>query len=170
MTIERLRPVALFAGLSETDLQRIADATEERRLAHGERLFEEGDQGRHAFVICSGELEILKRSGPREVLLAVRRAGEVIGEMSLLEDAPRMAGARARGDTVLLDVPKDIFDDVLTTSADAVRALFGVLVSRWRETRATSPVASFTPAMFLCLASSPIVAGTMSITDRAGIL
>jgi signal transduction histidine kinase len=136
MTIERLRPVALFAGLSETDLQRIADATEERRLAHGERLFEEGDQGRHAFVICSGELEILKRSGPREVLLAVRRAGEVIGEMSLLEDAPRMAGARARGDTVLLDVPKDIFDDVLTTSADAVRALFGVLVSRWRETEA----------------------------------
>ena len=79
MSIERLRPVTLFAGLSEEDLQRIAAATEERRLGHGERLFEEGDSGRHAFVICSGELEILKRSGPREVLLAVRRSGEVIG-------------------------------------------------------------------------------------------
>jgi hypothetical protein len=37
-------------------------------------------------------------------------------------------------------------------------------------TRERSPVASFTPTMFGSLASSPIVAGTMSITDRGGML
>ena len=136
MSVDRLRTVALFSGLADEDMGRIAAKTQERRLQPGERLFEEGDEGDRAFVIVGGELEILKQSGSSEVLLAVRRAGEVIGEMSLLEDAPRMAAARARGETVLLDVPKAVFDEVLASSAGAVRSLFGALVSRWRETEA----------------------------------
>ncbi|MDX1690730.1 MAG: ATP-binding protein [Acidimicrobiia bacterium] len=134
--MDRLRSVPLFAGLDDDDLGRIAAETESVRLAEGDRLVEEGDSGRHAFVIVEGELEILKRSGEREVLLAVRRPGEVIGEMSLLEDAPRMASVRARTGAEVLAVPKDVFDDVLATSAGAVRSLFGALVSRWRETEA----------------------------------
>lgn len=134
--VDRLRTVELFADFDGEDLERIAAATRRRELKAGVRLFEEGDEGRHAFVILEGELEILKAAAGREVLLAVRRDGDVIGEMSLLEDAPRMAGARARTDTVVLDVPKEVFDEVLATSAAAVRALFGALVARWRETEA----------------------------------
>jgi signal transduction histidine kinase len=132
----RLRSIPLFEAFDPADLERIAVATGECRLAAGDWLFEEGEDGDHAYVIVEGEIEILKRSGRRDVLLALRGPGDVIGEMSLLEDAPRMAGARARVDAVLLDVPKEVLDAVLDSSAGASRALFGVLVARWRETEA----------------------------------
>ncbi len=136
MADARLRSIPLFAEFGDDDLEQIGAATTQRQLKAGERLFDEGDHGDHAYVIVDGELEILKTSGQREVLLAVRKAGEVIGEMSLLEGAPRMAAARAKCATILLDVPKDVFDEVVATSAVAARALFGVLLSRWRETEA----------------------------------
>jgi signal transduction histidine kinase len=136
MTDELLRAVPFLAALDDADLARVAAATSRQRLAAGERLCEEGDPGGHAFVIAEGEVEILKRSGEREVLLAVRGPGDVIGEMSLLEDAPRMASVEARTDTVLVDIPRHVFEEVLEHSAAASRRLFGVLLGRWRETEA----------------------------------
>jgi signal transduction histidine kinase len=136
MTVHDLRSIPLFEAFDPADLERIAAATGECRLAAGDWLFAEGEDGDHAYVIVEGEIEILKRSGSRDVLLALRGPGDVIGEMSLLEDAPRMAGARAKRDSVLLDVPKEVLDSVLESSAGASRALFGVLIARWRETEA----------------------------------
>jgi len=134
MTGARLSAIPLFSGFDDVHLAKIEEASTERHLAGGEVLFAEGDAGRHAYVILEGDLEVIKQSGDREVLLAVRGVGEVIGEMALLEDAPRMATVRARTDAVLLDVPKAVLDEMLETSVVANRALFGVLLSRWRET------------------------------------
>jgi len=136
VTVDDLRSIPLFEAFDRADLERIAAATGECRLAAGDWLFREGEDGDHAYVIVEGEIEILKRSGNRDVLLALRGPGDVIGEMSLLENAPRMAGARAKSDAALLDVPKAVLDSVLDSSAGASRALFGVLVARWRETEA----------------------------------
>jgi signal transduction histidine kinase len=132
--IERLRSIDLFAGLDDADLDALAEAARQRAVDRGGRLFTEGDPGEEAYVITSGEVEILKDSQGREVLLAVRGPGDVIGEMALLESAPRMATARARTDTAFLVIPKAQFDTVLETSNSAARAMFGVLLSRWRET------------------------------------
>jgi len=134
MTGARLSAIPLFAGFDDIHLKQIEEASTRRQLAAGQVLFAEGDSGSHAYVIIEGDLEVVKQSGDREVLLAVRGVGDVIGEMSLLEDAPRMATVRARTDAVLLDVPKAVLDEMLATSTVANRALFGVLLSRWRET------------------------------------
>ena len=91
-----LRKVPLFAELSHDDFARICELAEEMRIAPKERLFAEGEPGDRAFVIRSGEVEISKGSAGRDVLLAVRTTGDVIGEMALIEDAPRMATATAR--------------------------------------------------------------------------
>ena len=136
MPDQRLRSIAFLAEMDDADLDRIGASSVERRLADGEQLFAEGHDGHHAYLIVEGELEIRKRSAERDVLLAVRGRDEVVGEMSLLEDAPRMVGAVAKGEAVVLEVPKDVFDDVLATSPAAVRGLFGVLLTRWRETEA----------------------------------
>jgi len=134
MSDARLRSVPFFTDLDEADLERISAATSHRDLPVGGRLFEEGDEAAAAYVIVAGELEILKKSSDREILLAVRGPGDVIGEMSLLEDAPRMAGAKARTEVELLEIPRAVFDEVLSTSTAASRRLFGVLLERWRET------------------------------------
>ena len=102
----------------------------------GEQLFAEGDPGEEAFVITAGEIEIVKHSVGRDVLLAVRREGEVIGEMSLLEEAPRMATARARTPVTAIAIPRQRLDELLDSSLTAARAMFGVLLARFRETEA----------------------------------
>ncbi len=133
--LAELRRVSLFAELPDTDLERLAAETEEVRLEPGSILFQEGDTGERAYVIVSGEVEILKVSGPREVLLAVRKDCEVIGEMALLQAAPRSATARARTETALLTITKGHLDELLATSATAMRAMFSTLLVRWQETQ-----------------------------------
>ena len=77
-----LKKVELFAGLSDEDLDRLCEVVEEVCLSAGEELFAEGDPGDKAYVIKEGELEVIKKSVERDVLLAVRKTGEVIGEMA----------------------------------------------------------------------------------------
>ncbi len=134
--LEELRLVPLFAELAEDDLVRLCEGVERLTLGSGELLFAEGDEGDRAYVVHQGELEVVKITGTREVLLAVRGPGDVIGEMALLDAAPRMASVRARGDTELLAIPKEQMDELLSGSATAARSLFGVLLVRWRETEA----------------------------------
>lgn len=132
---EGLRAVPLFADLDSADLERLAEGVEHVRLLAGSILFEEGDDGDHAYVIQEGEIDILKITGEREVLIARRGPGDVIGEMALLDVAPRMAAARASTDSTLLSIPKAHLDELLENSAAAARGLFTVLLARWRETQ-----------------------------------
>jgi signal transduction histidine kinase len=130
---ERFRRVGLFADLNENDLARICTLAQDVHLDAGEVLFREGDWADQAFVVTAGEVEVIKTTDRREVLLAVRGEDEVIGEMALLEQAPRMATVRARTATDLLSIPKGALDDLLATSPSAARAVFGPLLRRVRE-------------------------------------
>jgi signal transduction histidine kinase len=129
---EFLRKIPLFADLPEPDLLRLCSMVEEVRVDAGELLFAEGSQGTRAYIIQQGELEILKASGGREVLIAVRKPGEVIGEISLLQASPRTASVRARTDAVLLSLEKEQLDELLQTSSTALQAMFHTVLSRWR--------------------------------------
>src|SRR5262245_31396184 len=131
-----LKKVTLFGDLDDEDLRRVCSRTQEIRLEPGQCLFNEGDTGDRAYVIRDGEIEVLKISSGREVLLAVRRAGDVIGEMSLLEEAPRMASARARGPVTLVTIERKAFEDLLATSTSASRALLHTVIERLRSTEA----------------------------------
>ncbi len=131
-----LRAVPLFTELSDEDIQRLEQRAEPITLEVGEVLVTEGEVGHSAFVIVDGEIEILKSVGTRDVLLAVRKPGDVIGEMSLLQDVPRSATARARTPSTLLSIPKAEIDALMETSAGAIRALFRVLRERWQSTQA----------------------------------
>ena len=82
-----LRAVPLFAELSDFDLDLLERRSEVVALSAGEELFAEGAAGERAFVISEGEIEIVKRTGDREVLLAVRKPGEVIGVVGYRPEA-----------------------------------------------------------------------------------
>jgi signal transduction histidine kinase len=131
---QRLRQVGLFAELSDDDLVRICQGVEDRTLEAGEVLFSQGDPGDTAYVITGGEVEIVRMSGSRETLLALRGAGDVIGEMALLQAQPRIATVRARTPTELLTIPKSVLDAVLATSPEAGRSLLRTLLARLEET------------------------------------
>jgi len=69
-----LKKVPLFANLSEADLERLV--VSEETISAGELLFSQGEIGNKAYVITSGEVEILKESGEQTILLATCGAGE----------------------------------------------------------------------------------------------
>jgi signal transduction histidine kinase len=134
MTVEMLATIGIFEELPREDLEGLAIGVKEVSVAAGHVLFAEGEPGAHAFVIIEGELEVIKETEGREVLLAVRGPGDVIGEMALLDAKPRNATLRARSAARLLSIPKLQMDDLLASSPTAARALFSVLLERWRET------------------------------------
>ena len=94
-----LKKVEIFKDLPDSDLKYLSKSIKQIKLSLGEELFTEGSSGDNAYVIEEGELEILKFSNNRDILLAVRTSGEVIGEIGLLQDVPRMATVRARTDS-----------------------------------------------------------------------
>ena len=131
-----LKKISLFADLPEDVLNQLCMGVEEVRLGGGEVLFHEGSLGDRAYVIQDGQLEILKSMGEREVLLDVRGTGDVIGEMALLQDAPRMASVRARDETILLAISQDQFERLLMISATVARSMLRTITTRWRTTEA----------------------------------
>lgn len=128
-----LRTVSLFEKLPDADLERLSASLTECVLERGDTLFDEGDVGDKAYIITSGEIEILKAAADRQVRIAVLGEGIIIGEMALLTAELRNATARAASDVKLVSIPKENFDEVLETSAQASRALFDVFLQRWRE-------------------------------------
>lgn len=130
-----MRHIPLFSGLPEGDLWQLCEYIAEVELEPGEELFEEGSPGAQAYVIREGEVEIIKAGPNGEVLLAVRGPKEVIGEMALLESAPRMATVRARTKTKLYTLSQDQFENLLATSPSAANAMFRTILERWRNTQ-----------------------------------
>ena len=129
-----LKKVPLFSGLPDSDFDRLCELVSVERFNAGEIMMKEGDAGDCAFIIKSGQVEIFKTSSGREVLLAVRDVGEVIGEMSLVEDLPRNATVRARTDVESIQINKEQFNYLLDFSPTAARATLATIVSRFRAT------------------------------------
>jgi len=97
-----LRDVPIFGGLSEQQLDWIIGAGTIGEVAAGLQLVGEGEPASSVFVVCAGELEVCKRGGHgAEVRLAVLRAGDCVGEMSLIDIQPRSATVRALTPAVL---------------------------------------------------------------------
>ena len=128
-----LRSVPLFSELSDKDLLHICRNVDEVDLEPGELLFDEGAVGDRAYVIQAGELEIYKLSGTREILLANRGPGEIIGEIALFEDTRRTASVRATEATHLIAITREQLDGLIETSRHAAQTLFYTVLSRMKN-------------------------------------
>lgn len=129
-----LRRVQLFAGLPDEDLENLCWMVEGVQLRAGQTLFTEGSPGDTAYVIEAGELEIIKESLGRDVLIVVRKPGEVIGELALLHDWTRTATVRARTDARLMVITREQMRQLLRSSPTAAEALFNTVRDRWQMT------------------------------------
>lgn len=69
-----------------------------RTYGHGEVIFEEGTVGKHMYVIVSGSVRIVKKTGSGDAVIATLGKGEMFGEMALVDSLPRSASAVAAGD------------------------------------------------------------------------
>ncbi len=111
VTIDRLREIALFGGLSDAVLGHLATSLKVLRVAPGEILFREGDPGREMFVVLEGEVEVMKKSRRgRDMRVALLGPSDGFGEMSLIDVQPRSAMVRSVAPTRLLRMTSEDFD------------------------------------------------------------
>ncbi|MBI3760625.1 MAG: cyclic nucleotide-binding domain-containing protein [Chloroflexi bacterium] len=133
MSVEFLRRLELFSGVAEADLNWLIEQARPVTVEAGGVLIEEGTPGDSLYIIEDGAFEVLKRSGQQDIAIAVREPGAVIGEMSLLDNSPRMASVRATQESHLLMIPHEAFHQMLTTSPSAAMAILKVVSSRLRQ-------------------------------------
>lgn len=104
-----------------------------RRFEDGAFIFREGDPPGCAYVVQSGKVEIFRGKGANRRLLGVVKPGGIFGEMSLIDNSPRMADAVAAETTVCLIVPPAAFREKLEKADPFIRALLRILVKNTRS-------------------------------------
>lgn len=92
-----LQAVDMFAALPEADLRKVSESLMERSYPAGSGIVHADDPaGGHFFIVAEGEVAVvLETAEGKETVLATLQPGEFFGEMSLLDEAPRAATARA---------------------------------------------------------------------------
>lgn len=110
-----LKRTDIFYDLDEEQLKMVAELCHEVHYRTGEMVFHEQSASDDLYVIARGEIEILVDPSiieaapvtPRPVTIATMRAGQAFGEIALVDQGLRSAGARAAAkDTRLLVIPR----------------------------------------------------------------
>ena len=128
-----LADVELFEHLNDDDRASLAEAIDVRELAAGDTLFKAGEPGEALYVVRSGEIELfIKDTAGQRIALALVGAGEMFGELALLDQGPRTATAIAMSDTELLELDRD---DLLLLFQRSPAAALRLLAAMGRMTR-----------------------------------
>jgi CRP-like cAMP-binding protein len=102
----------------------------------GEIIFSEGEIGTEMYIVQSGTVELLKAIGGETRVLATLEKGDFFGEMSVLEDVPRTASARAKTDVELVRINGATFDAMLKSNTEIAVRMMRKLSRRLREVTA----------------------------------
>ncbi|HEX2463538.1 MAG TPA: cyclic nucleotide-binding domain-containing protein [Thermoanaerobaculia bacterium] len=103
------------------------------QFAPGEVIFSEGDVGGEMFILQAGRVEIVKLIGGEDRRLAILEKGDFFGEMSMLEEMPRNATARAVDHVSALTVSPITFDQMLRENPEIVVRMMRKLSARLRQ-------------------------------------
>lgn len=101
-----------------------------RDFAAGTVLFEEGQPGDHMYVVTSGQVEIRRKVGETERLLAVLMPGDFFGEMAILNARPRSATAVTRVDSRLIVIEGRMFEAMLRARPEIALRIIKTLAMR----------------------------------------
>ncbi len=126
--IQGLTAVPLFAGLSQRELRTVAGLGTAIGVKDGDVLTKEGSPGSEAFLIMSGKATCT-RGGKR---LRTLGAGDFVGEMSLLDGAPRSATVVAGSDMEVIVFNRREFVALIQTSPRVAMKLLTALAGRVR--------------------------------------
>lgn len=104
-----------------------------KAFQQGETVIEEGTKGTSAFIILSGAVEVIKRSGEKEITVATLGQGQVFGEMGLIEDRPRSATVRASSELKVRIIDREQFNELLRTKPSVLIPIMKSLFERLRQ-------------------------------------
>jgi EAL domain-containing protein (putative c-di-GMP-specific phosphodiesterase class I) len=112
-----------------------------RSFKADEIIMHQGEKGDAAYIIEEGVVEIfIEREGGKTQTVGTRGPGTIIGEMAIVDDAPRTATVRAVQDCKLLEITRDDFANRLKSSDPVLQMISQVILTRYRDTLARAEI------------------------------
>ncbi len=135
MPISFLRQIDLFAGLDDGELEQLAALLRPSHYKRGAFIVLAEEVGDEFFIIRRGRVKVnIVHEDGREIILSLLGAGEIFGELSLLDGRPRSANVVTLEDTELLLLRRDLFLDLLYRHPNIATAMLAELAGRLRKT------------------------------------
>ena len=171
---ELLGSVSIFASLGDAELEILLQSTTTKTLKPKEVLCRKGDPGHQLYGILSGSLKVTTTGmDGKDVMFGLMGAGEVIGEIAVLDGEERSATVTAVEKTELLTLHRRELIPFLETNPRAAIGLAGVLAARVRqlsdraEDRQTMPLRGRIAKRLLSLSEQygkhPVVGGPVEV-------
>ena len=127
--IETLKKCMFLRGLNGSILGELAANAETLRIADGETIITRGEAGSTMYFIITGSARV--HDG--EVTWANIGAGDVFGEMAVLDSEVRSASVTTESDSLLLSIERDVFYNALSNDPEAFKAVLHAVLQRERE-------------------------------------
>lgn len=135
-TAEILRGLPYFSDLPDELLSGVCDKSDQLDIAPDKVIIEEGTSSEEMYVVVDGELVVTKTTGDKDLVLARLGPGEVVGEMALLDQAPRTATVTASQKSRVIRIPVSAFEELLQDPR-LVRRMFKTVTYRLRDIEIT---------------------------------
>lgn len=136
-----LSQVPFFSELDENALQLVLSKSRTLKFKKGVIVMSEGETGESLYLINSGRIKIfVSDEEGNEMTLFIEGPGSYIGEISLLDDAPRTASAVTIEKTEVISISKKAFIELITENPDIAFNIINALTQKLR--RATDSIRS----------------------------
>jgi CRP-like cAMP-binding protein len=110
--------VKILAGLTDPQLERLAQAMETQRVPQWAVVVKQGERGDTMYLILDGELRVRLMVGEKETILSTLGPGDFFGDMSLFDHGPRSADVVANVDSTVLKISATRFEELAQQSPD----------------------------------------------------
>jgi CRP/FNR family transcriptional regulator, cyclic AMP receptor protein len=131
-----LRSHTLFSSLNEEEIGNLLkdEVSQERSYSQGIAILKEGEVGDSVFLISSGSVQIaLRGAGGPATSLAILQAGDIFGEMAVLERRPRSATVLAKEECLLLEIAGENIRKLLEVHPEMQVKLYTIARDRMRH-------------------------------------
>jgi len=129
----QLKKTTLFSELNDEALATVAQKASTRKLAKGEVLIKKGEAGDSLFLVHYGWMKIVTEDSKGDELIINKCGpGETIGEMALIDGAPRSATVIALEDAEVLELKQDVFEEILDKRPDVSLSIIRSYSNRLR--------------------------------------
>lgn len=129
-----LAEVSLFALLDDQERALLAERVETVKFDEGAVIFNVGDPGDSMYIVTAGEVQLsVKTKTGEEMFLESPGPGEFFGEISLLDEGPRTATARAKSPVVAIEIDRGDLDELFRLAPAAAMDLLAATGRRLRH-------------------------------------
>jgi RsiW-degrading membrane proteinase PrsW (M82 family)/CRP-like cAMP-binding protein len=132
-TADLLSQVEIFKDVPVAELENLSRAIVSRTYNDGQHLFDQGMEGDTMYIVEDGEIGIYIKENGREKQINTLHSGDLVGELSLLDGAPRSAEARANGALKVLVLRREHFLMFVRSRPRVILALLEYMAKRARR-------------------------------------